>query len=297
MKIQNKLKLLILIIANLVNHAFAASNDFSKVSESKKTIPVEKLLYQLEIQGEVLVFDKNGHRLLYKLEENRNWRFGDNAPIVGNWSVKSKGLPEIAIRHEWVLSPEGKLTAQIKQYDSMERGKEDQVSFGKLIKESNITIENFATVIWPVLQTDEIRVVAKFEVIAWADKESQNIGKLPLNSNRITIYDNKGNLWASRIDNSDGNNIYFGAVTHMGSLFISYQPFSGAKEIGFADRGRIRIEDNGVRLWLESAEPFIPRGIVAKVYGKIDLNRRTERVNAVKTFGSDDEKNFINRIK
>lgn len=289
-----KFVLIGLLAAQFAN---ASSNDFSTSDSTKKPIPLQKMRYQIEIKGELLVFDKTGRRLLYKGDEGRSWWFGDNKPIVSNWSYRQKGLPTIAIRHEWELDSDGQLAVKIKQFDSMERGGGEEPTFGKLVKEQDFKLENFSSITWVVAQDDSKRVVAKFEPILWTSEEPSEVGRLPINSSRMTIYDNKGNLWASRLDNSDGKNVYFGATTHMGTFYISYVPFKGAKEIGLAEKNRIKLEDNGIKLNIESAEPFLPKGTSAKVYGLFDLNRRTERINSVRSYGSDDEKNFYQHIK
>lgn len=291
------MKLLIYAALLISQVAFANSNDFGSSDGVKSPIPINKMRYQLEIKGEILVFDSTGKRLLYKGDEGRSWWFGDEKPIISNWSYRQQGLKPVALRHEWVLSPEGHLTATVKQYDSMERGSGDEPQLGKLLKEQVIQVENFQSISWVVDQDDKKRVVAKLEPVLWADAEPSDVGKLPINSGRMTIHDSRGNLWASRLDNADGTNIYYGVLTHMGALFISYVPFKGAKEIGTAKKNTIKIEDKGLKVFIESADPFLPRGVSAKVYGFVDLNRRTESVYKVRSFGSDDADKFLKRIK
>lgn len=179
----------------------------------------------------------------------------------------------------------------------MERDRNGEPTFGKLQKEQEFVLENFDSISWIVSEDDSKRVVAKFEPTLWTNEEPSEVGKLPINSNRMTIYDNKGNLWASRLDNSEGKNVYFGVVTHMGSFYISYVPFKGAKEIGHAEKGRIRLESGNTKVNIESSDPFLPRGIAAKVYGYFDLNRKSEKVSSVQSYGSDSEEGFLKHIK
>lgn len=275
---------------------FAGSADFGKSDGGKEAIPVDKMRYQLEVKGEILVFDKTGRRLLFKGDEGRSWWFGDDKPLVSNWSYMQRDLAPIALRHEWDLDKEGRLAAKISQYDSMDKGKGEEPVLGKLVREEVIKIENFESISWVVSQDESRRVVAKFEPILWTDEKPSDVGKLPINSGRMTIFDNKGNLWASQLDNSEGTNVYFGATTHMGTFYISYVPFKGAKEIGLAKKGLIRIKENGIKLNIESSEPFLPRGTSAKVYGFLDLKKRTSKVNSVRSYGSDDEKSFYQNI-
>jgi hypothetical protein len=83
----------------------------------------------------------------------------------------------------------------------------------------------------------------------------------------------------------------------MGSFYISYLPFKGAKEIGYAEKGRIRLESNNTKLTIESNEPFLPRGTAAKVYGVLDLNKKSEKVSSVRSYGSDTEEGFLRHIE
>ncbi|WP_413289769.1 hypothetical protein [Bdellovibrio sp. HCB337] len=290
------MKKLILAAMFVSQVAYAMDNNFASSDSDKKPLPVDKLRYQLEIKGEILVFDKSGRRLLYKGDEGRSWKFGDNKPVVSNWSYQEKGFAQVALRHEWDLDKDGQLTVKIKQYDSMERIPGKDPKYGKVTKEQEIKVENFNSVSWVVSQDNSHRVVAKFEPTLFTENDPAKIGPLPINSNRMTVYDNKGNLWASRIDNSDGSNVYFGATTHKGTFYISYVPFKGAKEIGIAEKGRIKIEDSGVKLYIESAEPFVPRGVAAKVYGILDLKKRSDTVNSIRSYGSDKEDGFLSNI-
>lgn len=232
----------------------------------------------------------------YKLNETRRWWFGDDGPIVSNWSFLQKGHPAVALRHEWEFGKNGQVTAKIKQYEFMDKGDGGETRFGKLIKEQDFVVENFSSINWVLFQDESKRIVAKFEPSLWSRPEPSDVGRLPINSGRMTIFDQKGDVWAARLDNTEENNVYFGASTHRGSFYISFVPFKGAKEIGLAEKGRIRIEDGGTKLSIESAEPFLPKGTSARVFGLIDLNKRTERLNSVSSFSSDSEANFIKSI-
>jgi hypothetical protein len=291
------MKLFVLLAAlSFAQLANADSNDFGSSDMVKKPIDVEKMRYQIEIKGEIFVFDRTGRRLLYKGDESRSWWFGENKPIISNWAYKQKNLPQIAIRHEWELDKDGNLSAKIKQYDAMERGQQEAPNVGKLLREQDFKIENFEAISWVAFQDDSKRVIVRLEPILWNNSEPSDVGKLPINSPRLTIYDKKGNLWAARIDNSGGKNIYFGATTHQGTVYLSYVPFPGAREIGSAEKRMIKIEDANTKLQIESSELLLPVGVSAKVYGKIDLSKRTDRFQSVRSFGSDQEKAFLTNL-
>jgi len=290
---------LILSLLTLVFALGAVAEDitFSDFDTPRKELDADKLRWKVEIQGDLLVFNKTGTRLLFKSDEERKWRFGNEKPITSYWNVASKGLPTTALYHEWQFSPQGELQVKFRQYDSMSMNRDGSIKTGKLLQEKDLTIENMAGPSIVLFQDDTRRIVAQFRIQIWSEENAIDIGKLGINSNRMTVYDNKGNVWASRLDNSTGNNIYYGLTTHMGTVYISYLPFEGAKKIGIAEKNRIRIEHGPLRIAIESNEAFLPRGVQANIYGIIDLNKRTERLNQVRSNGSDKESNFLEAIK
>lgn len=292
------LKSLLLLIFGITCLSFADVDvSTSESNTAKKNIELSQLRYKFEVQGHVLVFDSKGQRLLYSIDEERKWRFGNDKPITSYWQLNQKGLPALHFYHEWQLSEAGVLSVKFKQYESMKRIEEDQFTFGKLLQEKEQVIENMQAPIFVLSQDKEKRVVVQFRLQIWSDEDAKDIGKLAINSTRMTIFDNKGNLWASRVDNSTGDNVYYGITTHLGSLYISYLPFKGASKIGTAEKNRIRIEQGKTKLSIESADALLPRGVKANVYGFIDLNNRTEGVNRTSSHGSDKEENFVKGIK
>lgn len=270
---------------------------FSDVTSPRKEIEVDNLRYKLEIQGDLLVFNKSGTRLLFKVDEERRWRFGNEKPITAYWNVTHKGLPTSSLYHEWQFTPQGELQLKVKQFDSLSRDRNGEVKTGKTLQEKDFVIENMTAPSIVLHQDDKRRIVAQFKIQIWPDDAAEDIGKLAINSSRLTIFDTKGNVWASRLDNSTGNNIYFGVTTHQGSVYMSYVPFEGAKKIGVAEKNRIRIDQGNMKIHIESADMLLPRGIQANVYGFIDLNKRSERLNQVRSHGSDKEANFLENIK
>jgi hypothetical protein len=275
----------------------AVEVDFSEVTSPRKELEADKLRYKVEIQADVLVFNKTGTRLLFKSDEERKLRFGNDKPITSYWNVIHKGLPTTAFFHEWQFNPQGELQLKFKQFESMSKDKDGGVKTGKLLQEKDFTIENMSPPSIVLFQDDNRRIVVQFRLQIWNDESAEDIGKLSINSTRMTIFDNKGNLWASRLDNSSGKNVYYGVKTHMGSLYISYVPFEGAKKIGMAEKNRIRIEQDNLKIFIESADSLLPRGVQANVYGYIDTNKRSERFNQVISNGSDREANFLESIK
>ena len=301
MKLKSILSTLILFLA-----ASASANDrdvaatdisFSESDSPRKDIDTDKLRWKMEIQGDILVFNKTGTHLLYKADEERKWRFGNEKPITSYWNVAQKGLPTVALYHEWQVTSDGELKLKYEQFDSLTKNKDGSVKTGKSLQTKELTIENMSGPEVVLFQDDSKRIVAQFKIQIWPEDKGEDIGKLAINSQRMTIYDSKGNIWATRLDNSSGNNVYFGVTTHMGSVYMSYLPFPGSKKIGIAEKNRIRLEQENIKITIESMDALLPRGIQANVYGFIDSNKRTERLNQVQSNGSDKEANFLSSIK
>lgn len=297
--IEGFMKALLLILVFMSSVVFAQSRDFGQSDTEGKLIPAEKLRYQFEIRGRILVFDSTGKRLQFLGNEERVWRFNNDKPITSVWSFKQKGLPDVALEHEWQVSPEGVLQTKIKQFDSVEylkNAKDQNVKFGKLLKEKTIDVENFGSVSWIVSQTDKQRVVALFDLNLWKNKgDGLDLGALPISSSRLTIYDNKGNLWATGLDNASENNIFYSVSTHQGTVYLSYKPFKGGKMIGNVEKNRIKIDDGKTKLTIESANPLVPQYVLGKVYAYIDLNDKTESLNQVRSNSSSDEHHFMKK--
>lgn len=286
----------ILILFLLVSQAAIANERDFGTSEGQ-IIPLEKLKYQMEVQADVLVFDKNTSRLLFKGSEERKWQFGNEGPIEKTWAFGRTGLPSFILKHSWKFDNQGKLIAKIQQFEASDSPSPDDLKIGKLFKEKEYSLDNLESINWVIGEKDTKRLVVRFQVEVWSTNDAVDIGKLAINSSRMTIYDGRGQLWASRVKNEDGNNVYVGLQTHRGSFFISYVPFKGAKKIGYAEKNRIRLEDGNQKVHIESAEPFLPRGVTANVYGLIDVNKRTESYSSIRSMTSDREESFLKRIQ
>jgi len=274
-----------------------SSNDFGSYDLEGTVIPRDKLRYQFEIRGTILVFDKTGQRLQFKGNEERTWRFSGDEPITSTWSFKQKGLPDVSLSHAWQMSPDGVLQVNMKQYDKIDKAPNSAPKFGKVLKEKNITIENFDPVTWVIGEDDKHRVVAKFDINLWKKLEPKDIGPFPIVSHRLTIYDNKGNLWVAGLDKLDAESVFASIETHKGTIHFSFVPFKGAKLIGTAEKDRIKIEEGDTKITLESSDNFLPRGMNAKVYAIVDLRKKSNGRNRVKTSGASSEKDFLQAIK
>jgi hypothetical protein len=91
---------------------------------------------------------------------------------------------------------------------------------------------------------------------------------------------------------------YVGVVTHKGALFLSFQPFAGAKELGFAKGKKIELNLGDKKIvTLTSLEPLLPQEMTAKVFGQYLPQRKTDKFGRVQSFASNKEDRILARIK
>jgi hypothetical protein len=197
----------------------------------------------------------------------------------------------VALKQKWTLEKNGKLNVEVAQYEDIARGQGPEVKYGKLIKTEKFTVKNFAPIDWPI-STGSQKLIVRLSPGLWNSNDAKDIGVLPLGGKNVVIYDRTGKLWADQV-NSDRPSAYFGVTTREGSLFLSFVPFKGAKLLGEAKGGRIKIAHGKNKIVLQSENSFLPDDIKANVYGLVRDDLRTERLNSVRTFSSDKEEDFL----
>lgn len=288
---------MILICALFCVNAFAqenTSNDFSRSENEIKAMTPEEQGWRFHLTGEVFVMNKDGDKLINVANESREWSFGGSIekPLESNWRFQQKGLPLVALKHKWQLEKDGKISVEIAQYEDFERVQGSEVKYGKLIKEEKIVLKNFAPIDWEIPGSGAQKVIVRLTPGIWQNEEAVNISTLPISNKNIVIYDRAGKLWAESVT-ADRTPTYLGIVTHEGSLALSFSPFKGAALIGEAKGNRIKIKSGKATVFLQGEQPFVPRNVKANVYGMIRLDRKTERLNSVRTYSSDKEAEFL----
>ncbi|MES2963942.1 MAG: hypothetical protein V4760_08630 [Bdellovibrionota bacterium] len=270
------------------------SNDFSASSNEIKQISVDELTWRMHVTGEIFAVSSNGEKLVNVANETREWEFSGETSLMSNWVFQSKGQPLVAIAHEWKIQSDGRVTVELKHYDSIARGSGTEVKYGKLLKEESFVIKNFGPIETTVASGAQ-KLVVRLTPGVWNQDEALDVGKLPLTGKNIVIYDSKGNVWADGVE-GDRPSTYFGAVTHQGAVFLSFVPFKGAKLLGNAKNGRIKLKIDNGNVYLLSEMPFTPRNVKLNVYGIIKQGLRTERAKSVRTYSSDKEEAFLERL-
>lgn len=292
------LKILIstVIFSSLLQaNAQSMNNDFGRSDSKAENLSPIEFRNRFELTGRVFVTDSGG-KLLYQGNEARMWKFGISGDLVSNWSYQEQGIKDIAIKHTWTISDNGKLTAHIQQYESMRRKENSrEVETGKLIREEKIEIKDFAPVNWIAHTDAQKRVIVRL-VPELGDKTDYiQIDTLPMTLNNPVVFDSKGRLWAQG-RSLEGR--FLSMKTHLGQFAVSYVPFKGAKEIGFVRGSEMIINaDKDLKLHIRSEMPILTASKPAKIYGFVDQSKRSERVNSVNSSSSSKEKEFLENIE
>lgn len=285
--------LFIIFLSNLAWSKDEPSNDFSRSSNEIKQVTPDELSWRLHITGEIYVLNAEGDKLVNVANEKRDWRFGGGLekPLESNWLFQQKGLPTVALRQKWYVGKDGRISVEIYQYDNIERGEGAEIKFGKLLKEDKIVLKDFAPINWPIAAGQQ-KLVVRLTPGVWQNDDAIDVSSLPVSGKNVVIFDSAGKVWADQVA-ADRPSVFFGVTTHVGSLFLSFSQFKGAKLIGDAKGGRIKIKDGKDSIILQSETPFVPKDIKANVYGIIKPEIQTGRLKSVRTYSSSKEEEFL----
>lgn len=291
-------KMLSVIIMTLgIQQAYAQSmsNDFGRSDSKEEVLSAKELRGRFELRGKVYVTDSKG-QLLYQGNEERLWKFGSTGDLVSNWSYQAPNIKNIAIKHTWTISDDGKLTAYVQQFESMKRKeKSHEVETGKLVREEKIEIKDFAPITWVVHSDSKQRVVVRLLPELGEKIDFIQVDKLPITINNPVVFDSKGRMWAQS-HSLEGR--YISMKTHLGQLSVSYFPFKGAKEIGYVKGSEMTINaDKDLKLYVRSDLPILTTSKPAKIYGIVDQSKKSERSNSVYSSSSSQEKEFLESIE
>ena len=281
-------KHILLTIVLFSSATFAQSNDFGE-TDRKSNITPKELRERLQIDGDIVVSSPDGTKLLSQGGEMRTWKFGEKGEkIESNWNFKHRdGDVKVALRHEWTVGDDGIIRVHLQQFDSMERGdrKFKDVIYGKKLRDEVITIKDFGPVLWEVSKNDKQRVVARFNLSLQNYQEAKNPSEIPIVIEDGILTDNKSRLWTESIQGSSGK--FIAITTHLGKLGLSYYPFPGASVIGTAEGNELKVRFGDLALKLRSAKPFTVGYERLKVYGRVDLNKKTDHPGSLRVSSGD----------
>lgn len=294
MKLLGLLGLLGIIFLTPSAIAASNSNDFSESRSEITHLTAKQLRERFVLEGEIFVSNADGV-LLYKASESRMWRFGKTGDLTSNWSYKSNNIPYVGLRHEWSIGKDGAITASLKQYDKISRVPRNRdVTFGKLLQKKDITVKNFEPVTVVLHKDSKQTVVARLTPRLDEVERLVDVKGLPISLRSPVVYDSKGQVWAQGLD-LEGR--FVAMTTHKGRFAVSFEPFDGAKEIGSVSGNEIKINHKkDLTLFVRSEAPIITTQQPAKLYGRVDLDKRTHKINSVGSSSSGDEENFLKHL-
>jgi len=288
---------LIFLMSSVSTYAESTSNDFGQISGQTKPMTVQELQMQLQVDGDVYGVDSQGNHVLFRGGEHRQWRFNGSPHFQSNWSVKVSDFPQIAIVHKWVVSPDGQIKTNIRQYDSMTPGRDDkEVKLGKLIREEDKVIKDLAPITWNAVNKDGTQLVVRF-VPSIREKEDpeHDISDFPITGSHIVIFDNQGRTWTEPIDNIGSKYVAF--TTFRGQIAVSYYQFPGSKKIGTAKGNVMELEpEKNLKIRFSSGTPFLPGEMSANVYGRYDSAKKTSRLSSTHIMTSNKELRFLEAL-
>jgi hypothetical protein len=281
---RNEMKHLILaLLAILPALSFAKEVPWS-VEELRRRFQVRGEMYDLDVSGKVV--QRKGHTW-------NIWKPIDKAgKIQSQWSSVTDNYT-IAIRHSWEVQDSGSIKVLIEQYKTVKR-KNDPI-FEDLIKKEERIIENLEPITLIVFTDKDKRVVARFTPDFAAGETARNVSEIPLAGNDVIITDNEGYVWAMHATHGGK---YSGFATYKGTIFLSYYPFAGSKELGVASGNEMEIHITDKKtLTFTSKTSYLPDGIHAKVYGIYYPDRKSGKFPAAALMDRNDEKEYVERIK
>lgn len=283
---------LIMLAISTGANAESTSNDFGVHSGEVKSLTNKELRERFGVSGFVYVLSPDGKRLLSQGHEARGWSFGSKGDLVSNWSFSSDTIEKFALKHHWKIEDNGEISVHIQQYDEfvpIKGAKEPK--YGKLIREEKLVLQNFSSIIWEVHKNNKQKVIIKLDPHLKENEALTQIGKLPIAGKDIVAIDNKSQVW---LQDASFSAEYVAITTAKGSFYLSYLPFKGSNEIGFAKGTRLQLKvSDSHTLSLASSTAFLPQGLKAKVYGKVDLSKKSSSPNSVHISASDQEKEFL----
>jgi hypothetical protein len=288
--------ILILILA-VTAQAKSVSNDVDRHDSLGEKISPEALKKQLQLKGTVYIMSPDGEVIHSVGQEMRQWKFGSDGDLTSNWYFSSKDIEPISLKQVWTVDSSGKLKVHIQQFDNKSVEIDDTgkvVNRGKPIQEKEFTLKNFEPITWVAYTNKKHRAVVRITPELAFDKEPIEIGRLPISAKEMIAADNKGFVWTPEASFSGE---YITLKTSRGTIHISYLPFKGSKEIGFAEENKIRL-GLGKKHYLRliSNAPFLPSGMQAKVFGRVNLSEKVAP-GSTHIQSSDKEKEFLSSIK
>lgn len=260
---------------------------------SAQQLSAKDIRDRLQLNADIYLMDESGKKILSGPRNTNYWRPNvEKGNIESDWSTGNEsGM--IAIRHHWSVEADGTIKVSLEEYANMSEGK-DGPEFKNSLEKKEFIVENFAPIVWKVKSIKNKNYMIRFIPSLREIFHPISVDNLPIAATGVSVSDNQGYLW---VEDLEFNGKYTGVRTHRGTLGISYVPFKGAKEMGFAEGNKIVLNtDKKFQITLKAATSFLPAGVTAKVYALYIPEKKNKSFNSVHSFDSNKEDRFLTSI-
>ncbi|MDZ4662062.1 MAG: hypothetical protein SGJ18_10650 [Pseudomonadota bacterium] len=261
---------------------------------SAKQLSPQDIRDRLQVNADIYLLDQSGKKIVSGPERTNYWKVSpEKGTISGDWSSKfDAGL--IAIRQNWQIEDDGTIKVSMEEYSSDSDNRSDPQLKG-LLDKKEFVLENLEPIVWKVKNIKNQNFIVRFVPSLREISTPISVDNLPVAGTGISISDNQGYLWA---DGVEFNGKYTGVTSHRGTLAISYVPFAGAKEMGFAEGNQITLNlDKKFQINLKGATSFLPAGVTAKVYAVYLPEKKSRGFNSLHSFDSSKEERIQATLK
>ncbi len=260
---------------------------------SAKEFSTQDIRERLQVHADIYHLDPSGKKILNGPESTNYWRSNsEKGTISGGWSSNFKD-DLIALRYNWKVEDDGTIKVSIEEYSRTD--KEGESRFEGLLDKKEFVLENLEPVVWKVKNIKNRNVVVRFIPSLREISAPISVESLPVAGTEISISDNNGYLWAEGVEL---NGKYAGVTSHRGTIVVSYLPFEGAREMGVAEGNKIILNvDKKFQIKMKGSTPFLPSGIIAKVYALYRPEKKSKGVNSLRSFDASEEERIQKALK
>lgn len=266
---------------------------------SAKELTSQDIKDRLQLNADIYVVDATGKQIIAGPVKTNYWRpIPETGIISGDWGANERGSwtgkevgGQIALRYKFEVLEDRSIKATIEEYAK----DDDPGVFSGLLSHKEYAVKNLEPIIWNVQNVKSVNFVVRFVLSLREISKPISVESLPLAGAGISISDNSGYLWA---DDVQFNGKYSGITSHRGTLVMSYVPFGGAKEMGFAQGNQITINvDKKYQINLKGSTSFLPSGVTAKVYAIYEPDKKSKGFNKLHTFDTSKEERIKEILK
>jgi hypothetical protein len=261
---------------------------------SAKQLSAQDIKERLQLNADIYMVDASGKKVLSGPSSVNYWRANaEKGAVSGDWSTQNEdGL--IAFRYHWHVEDDSSIKVLLEEYAITSEHRENP-EYKNLLEKKEFILENFEPVVWKVKNIKDKNYIVRFIPSLREVSTPISVESLPIAATGVSISDNQGYLWAEDLEFSGK---YTGVKSHRGTLGMSYVPFEGAKEMGFAEGNKIILNvDKKFQVTLKAATSFLPAGVTAKVYAIYLPEKKSKGFNSLHSFDSNKEDRFLTSLK